>query len=319
MLLALVVLPFVILFLQSKRPASVMDAVVFVLAAISGIASAAFASQNTPEYFRPFVFGYCVVFEVVLAIAFIVTLFRLNRGKKGLLVANLIASLLVLAIVIALLLPAVPSAREAARRTQCVNNLKQIGLAMQNFQDFNENFPLPFGESTMTQISWRVSILPYAEHQSLYDQYDQQENWDSEPNLRLAETRIANMNCPSNLQKERDSNGRYFTAYSIPTGDGTFFGNNQSRNSSDATGGASNTIMVVEACGQDIVWTEPRDVDLNRLPLGINLPGKQPGQSHGMISSPHPNSANVTLLDGSVRPISDEIDQEVLRAMLSGQ
>jgi len=49
------------------------------------------------------------------------------------------------------------------------------------------------------------------------------------------------------------------------------------------------------------------------------LPGKQPGQSHGMISSPHPNSANVTLLDGSVRPISDEIDQEVLRAMLSGQ
>ena len=187
----------------------------FVLAAISGIASAAFASQNTPEYFRPFVFGYCVVFEVVLAIAFVVTLFRLNRGKKGLLVANLIASLLVLAFVIALLLPAVPSAREAARRTQCVNNLKQIGLAMQNFQDFNENFPLPFGESTKAPTSWRVSILPYAEHQSLYDQYDQQENWDSEPNLRLAETRIANMNCPSNLQKERDSNGRYFTAMDV--------------------------------------------------------------------------------------------------------
>lgn len=317
LLVAVVLMPFVILFLQSKRPASRMDAIVFVLASISGIIGAAIASQNATAYTRPFIIGYAVVFQIVLAIAFITTLVRLSQGGKGMLVVRLLASLLVLACVIGMLLPAVPSAREAARRVQCANNLKQIGLAMQNYHDIQKVFPSPLGTSKTTPVSWRVSILPYAENQALYELYDQQVTWDAEPNLQVAQTANSNMNCPSNPRVE-DGNGRYFTAYSIPTGDGTFFGNNESRTLEDATGGTSNTIMVVEACGQDIIWTEPRDVNLNELPLGINLPGKQPGRSNGILSSFHPEAAQVTLLDGSVMLVTEDMDAEVLQALLSG-
>src|SRR5690606_17767117 len=78
-------------------------------------------------------------------------------------------------ILVALLLPAVQSARETARRVQCANNLKQIGLAMHNYMDVNGAFPPAYlaDSDGKPMHSWRVLILPYMEHRSLYDRYDQ--------------------------------------------------------------------------------------------------------------------------------------------------
>ena len=77
---------------------------------------------------------------------------------------------------IALLLPATQSAREAARRMQCSNNLKQIGLGLHNYHDVYGQFPPaaigPHNVPRERQFSWLVAILPFLEQQSLYDSSD---------------------------------------------------------------------------------------------------------------------------------------------------
>ena len=86
----------------------------------------------------------------------------------------------IIAILIALLLPAVQQAREAARRTQCKNNLKQIGLAMHNYHDVYNKFPHnqnkwnggPIANNNIPQWSWLVAILPYIEQANLYQSFD---------------------------------------------------------------------------------------------------------------------------------------------------
>ena len=89
-------------------------------------------------------------------------------------------------VLVALLLPAVQSAREAARRAQCVNNLKQIGLAMHNYHDANGHFPRAVvGKDGKRLLSWRVAILPYIEQQGLYNKFKLDEPWDSPHNKAL--------------------------------------------------------------------------------------------------------------------------------------
>ena len=86
------------------------------------------------------------------------------------------------AVAIALLLPAVQSAREAARRAQCVNNLKQIGLAFHNYHSANNAFPRAAitDKQGKPLLSWRVAILPYIGQQGLYNRFNLDEPWDSQ-------------------------------------------------------------------------------------------------------------------------------------------
>lgn len=91
-------------------------------------------------------------------------------------------------ILAALLLPAVQAARQAARRNQCVTNLRQISLAMLNYHDVWNSFPPAYiaDENGRPKHSWRVLILPYLEQQTLYDRYDFNEPWDGPHNSQLA-------------------------------------------------------------------------------------------------------------------------------------
>jgi hypothetical protein len=81
--------------------------------------------------------------------------------------------------------------------------------------------------------------------------------------------------------------------------------------SADATDGASNTILVVEAAGQNVHWLEPRDLDMAQLTLQINTAGKQ------SISSAHPKIAHVGLVDEGELAIGDDADPAAIRAMLT--
>ncbi len=81
---------------------------------------------------------------------------------------ELLVVIAIIAILIALLVPAVQQVREAAARSQCANNLKQIGLAVHNYHDVNHHLP-PSRHQTVA--SWLVYILPYIEQQALYDQW----------------------------------------------------------------------------------------------------------------------------------------------------
>src|SRR5689334_9077466 len=104
------------------------------------------------------------------------------RRMRGFTLIELLVVIAIIAVLIALLLPAVQAAREAARRAQCVNNLKQLGITLQNYHDVQGSF-IYGGRETMTQaappggctaqwyddMSWYFGILPYMEQTSIYN------------------------------------------------------------------------------------------------------------------------------------------------------
>ena len=210
------------------------------------------------------------------------------------------------------LTPEVGRARTAAKRSQCKNNLKQIGLAMHNYHD---DFSV-FASATRggPPISWRVSILPYIHQVPLFAEYDQRTAWDQRPNDRFAQQEIRSYRCPSN-STPKDGQGRWFTAYSMPTGPRTVGASPTGTAIRDIADGTSNTLLVVEACGSQIVWTEPRDVDVGAQPTGINLNGTAPGHSAGWLSSYHAGGTQALMADGSVRFLSAKSDPAVLKKL----
>jgi prepilin-type processing-associated H-X9-DG protein len=218
-------------------------------------------------------------------------------GGKGLAIAGIvtgaIGSILMVPVLLALLLPAV----QAARRAQCVNNLKQIALALQNYESSYGRFP---GAAIVDKdgkplLSWRVAILPYIEQSDLYDQFKLDEPWDSPSNKPLIARMPRTFQCPS----ESDANGST-THYQAITGAGTLCPGPEGLAVKDITDGTSNTIQVIEAL-TPVDWTKPDDVDA--AAIGTELGSK------------HPFGANVLLADGAVRFVRKTINPLVLKAM----
>jgi len=127
-----------------------------------------------------------------------------SRRHRGFTLIELLVVIAIIAILIALLLPAVQQAREAARRTQCKNNLKQLGLAMHNYHDVHNGFPVAqFGCCWGT---WVVGIMPYIDQANLYNRYEfnrkyvipiDDARYNHAVNLPVTRTRLAALSCPS--------------------------------------------------------------------------------------------------------------------------
>src|SRR6476661_8060061 len=119
--------------------------------------------------------------------------------RRGFTLIELLVVIAIIAVLVALLLPAVQQAREAARRSQCKNNLKQIGLALHNYHDVNGCFPPAYiaDENGKPMHSWRVLILPYLDQAALHTEYNFSEPWDGPNNSRLLARRPAVYACPS--------------------------------------------------------------------------------------------------------------------------
>ena len=110
----------------------------------------------------------------------------------------------IIAVLIALLLPAAQAAREAARRIQCVNNLKQIGLGLHSYHQVNGQLPggstFTLGSSSAGSPTWAVSIFPHLELQKSYDAMDLTKPMSDSTNARVATTVIPLFACPTDPQ-----------------------------------------------------------------------------------------------------------------------
>src|SRR2546423_3619997 len=123
--------------------------------------------------------------------------------SRGFTLVELLVVIAIIGVLVALLLPAVQAAREAARRMQCSNNLKQIGLALQNHYDAMKVFP-PGQIHTTTSgepytTTWGIELLTYLEQANLQARYDKTQQPTVPNNVLVLQTRIKPYICPSDL------------------------------------------------------------------------------------------------------------------------
>ncbi len=133
----------------------------------------------------------------------------MNRrfGSRGFTLVELLVVIAIIGILVALLLPAIQSAREAARRTQCVNNLRQLALALHNHHSAKKAFPpgiVMTGPccSTLTLTGWTIEILPYIEDENLQALYTPDLSNGNAANQRVRETFAPIHHCPSDFPPE---------------------------------------------------------------------------------------------------------------------
>src|SRR5690606_13430421 len=92
------------------------------------------------------------------------------RGNRGFTLVELLVVIAIIGVLVALLLPAIQAAREAARRTQCLNNCRQLGVAFHNHHSARGEFPT--GGNSVSQLAWTVYVLPYVEQSNVQNIMD---------------------------------------------------------------------------------------------------------------------------------------------------
>jgi hypothetical protein len=205
--------------------------------------------------------------------------------------------------ILASLLPAVRSVAESAQRAQCVNNLRQIALAMHNYHSTKNHFPAPamIDPTGKPLLSWRVAILPYLGQQGLYNRFRLDEPWDSTHNKALLNAMPPVYSCPNRLKPEP-----FTTPYLVLVGKTAIFEKDQEIGIADVTDGTSNTIMIVEA-RDAIPWTKPDDLSFDPAAAA----------SLCEAGSAHPGGFGAAMGDASVRFIKNTIDPKKFRAMVT--
>lgn len=127
----------------------------------------------------------------------------MNMRRHGFTLVELLVVIAIIGILVGLLLPAVQAAREAARRMQCQNNLKQLGLAVLNYESTYKKFPGGVGANGCCWGTWQVAILPFIEQQAMYNLYQNSGGADPRPryshsvNRAVVSSRLPTLTCPS--------------------------------------------------------------------------------------------------------------------------
>ncbi|MCA9269632.1 MAG: DUF1559 domain-containing protein, partial [Planctomycetales bacterium] len=204
-------------------------------------------------------------------------------------------------VTVALVLPAVQAARQAARRTVSLNNMKQIGLALHVHHDATRAFP-PAARKTADGkpgLSWRVQILPYIEEDALYREFHLDEPWDSDHNKKLLERMPATFRSPASTAPPG-----YTNYLGVGGDDGIFAPSEKGIRMAEVRDGTSNTVMTVEVSDAAAVpWTKPDDFVPNGMKPSAGLGGMWSG-----------NIFLAGFADGSVRTLSASLNRKTLNA-----
>jgi prepilin-type N-terminal cleavage/methylation domain-containing protein len=131
---------------------------------------------------------------------------RIRIARTGFTLVELLVVIAIIGILVAFLLPAVQAAREASRRSQCQNNLKQIGVAVQNHHDARRAFPMGRNGIDQKAVSWAFFLLPYLEETAIYNSWDPKERVDDDKNSSAMRTPIETYACPSRRRAAADRN-----------------------------------------------------------------------------------------------------------------
>lgn len=257
-----------------------------------------------------------------------------SQSQKGFTLVELLVVIAIIGVLVALLLPAVQAAREAARRSQCSNNLKQIALALHNHHDTYGHFPS--GYNPDTGWAWGMALLPFVEQQPLYDRLGPiTANMDlsDATRLSLVQTVLTGYICPSDSgpdlnektepygasQRLARSNylgimGSTTVQASTDDGNGIMFQKSKIR-FGDIKDGSSQTFLLGERdhitrrgalwAGTARSWSSSRHSNVNPT---YRTSGLINGTHINCFSSQHPGGAQFALADGSVRFVSETID-----------
>jgi prepilin-type N-terminal cleavage/methylation domain-containing protein/prepilin-type processing-associated H-X9-DG protein len=131
---------------------------------------------------------------------------RSCRRVNGFTLVELLVVIAIIGILIALLLPAIQAAREAARRTECQNHLKQVAIALQTYHDTQQSFPMGRDKPNQFGVSWAFRLLPQIEETAIYAAFNKAVRVDDPANERAMRTPIETYACPSRRKAAADRN-----------------------------------------------------------------------------------------------------------------
>jgi prepilin-type N-terminal cleavage/methylation domain-containing protein/prepilin-type processing-associated H-X9-DG protein len=261
-----------------------------------------------------------------------------TRSHRGFTLIELLVVIAIIAVLIALLLPAVQAAREAARRIQCVGNLKQIGVALHGYHDVHNTFPaggwisVPTQKNTLNMnIGWSAVILPWVEQRPLYDGLNLNFRYNDGPNSTAGHTVLSIYICPSEpraslraggpgdslVYGEADYGGMFgprgLTARtdtnSPPRGPMIF---NQNVSIPQIADGTSKTIMIGEAPEAiNALWISGH----NNFDQSAAINARPKMEFGEELTSQHPGGVNALFADGSVHFLKNSMNLVSLSAL----
>ncbi len=198
--------------------------------------------------------------------------------------------------------PAAAQQQAQSNQRQIQNNLKQVGLAMENYREVHGRFPASatHGPDGKPLLSWRVAILPYLSENELYQSFKLDEPWDSPHNKPLLE-RMPRLFAPPGPWGQAAGNLTHFRVF---VGEGTPFEGGQGARHEDFSDGRDRTILVAEA-DEVVPWTKPDE-----------LPYAPEKRLPALGGGPRGNFV-VLMADGSVRSVSANFDAALLRRAIT--
>ncbi len=274
---------------------------------------------------------------------------RRLTARNGLTLVELLVVMAVLGTLVGLLLPAIQAAREAARRSGCANQLRQLGLGLVNYESVHGTFPIGCVECyyrlppPRRQLAWTVPLLPFIEQQAVADRYHTEQRFDASANLAAAGTVISTFLCPSTHRTERqgpttgdingdgdwdpgddvaytDYGGLYGVSFDtleiLPEHEGVMVYERAiaPRQISD---GLSRTAVVGECAGRTHVWDSQWANGKNLFDQTYNNPINESQDNE--LWSDHPGGVQLTFCDAHVAFLSEAVDQAIVLSLLTRQ